>query len=250
MPTVMPRLLLRKHLERLKAEAAISVSLKYDGTRALLVCDRSADPKEMTLVTRAKKPLAALPLTADRNFIADCEVLPGGRVIILDLLSIDNRSITHLPLSQRVAIAEMAVVQFVPDGEVKKYAYNRDELDRLESSNTHPCDGYIVKAESGAAPVFKWKKTQTIDFLLDGDLQPLINYGAAGTKRYRKCRSISRLPPTIMPWTIAECEYDGRSYTFVRVRTDKNRPNYIAVVDDIEDFFKDPIGDIREVFNT
>lgn len=184
-----------------------------------------------------KKYIQKICLSFPKNFIGlifDCEVIKN-KIYIFDIVN----------STKGILNRQKDIENFLKHGTdvilIKKYYNTIDEI--IPSGET--TDGYILTSKNNlfdynSALNLKWKSELTIDFKIQKkeDFFSLMSYDKKGDLFYTNIK-ISSLPEEIKTGDIVELKYP--SLSFVRIRPDKYRGNYINVIQDIEETYKENV---------
>lgn len=195
---------------------------KTDGVRHFLVCFTDSQNRKICALVNRSFQFTLWPLTIPRDTLLDGELI-GETFIVHDSVCIRGEDLRKMDLATRLSRAvslskvivqarlKVVVKQMLPLADIGKIRLG-EYTDGLIFT---PIDEEIRMGTHRT--LFKWKPKAkcTVDFLLrDGHL----------------CiKNDSRLE-RIQPWSgtegaIYECEFDGKAWTTVMQRIDKNHPN-------------------------
>eukprot|EP00238_Polyblepharides_amylifera_P009995 CAMPEP_0196588424 /NCGR_PEP_ID=MMETSP1081-20130531/60480_1 /TAXON_ID=36882 /ORGANISM="Pyramimonas amylifera, Strain CCMP720" /LENGTH=276 /DNA_ID=CAMNT_0041910911 /DNA_START=195 /DNA_END=1022 /DNA_ORIENTATION=- len=229
----------------------------------------------------------------DGEMVVDVDLSSGiatRRYLVYDLMSVNSKSVVHLPFHQRFELIEKEIVK--PRKEMEgamgmksppkyKYLFSgelfrvrrksfwplsqcRKVLTDFTETLCHESDGLIFQAANDryipftCQALLKWKPAHmnSVDFHLEAPpgKQPMLAIGGNSVGGRRGPPSLEFLPdlqlvlpPGIQPsqfhGVIIECAWDKvmKSWTFMRVRTDKETPNHITTYNKVLESISDNI---------
>jgi len=224
----------RVHFQTLKSQPYL-VCEKNDGVRNMLVCFEHEVRKYCLFVDRMFNfTYTTLPIP--RGTILDGEMM-DGTYLIYDAIMIRGEKVSHLPLTERLAMARKLCSTVLPTkGNVRLKVKQMLPLERVSEIQLGPdTDGLIFTpvnepVRTGTHETcFKWKPKHlnTIDFIVRRDENGLIclflQQGEAIKPLTKVCAQGKE--PKEFEGKVVECEYGRAGWSIIKIRTDKDYPN-------------------------
>ncbi len=196
------------------------ITVKHDGTRGLL-CQTSTRTVWIDR-SMAERDLEWEPLAT--YGVLDGEMMDDGTFIVHDCLAINGESVMKENLRERLVHAAR-VVGTHSKVRVKRF-YRVDEIDEIEADG--PNDGVILTNPNGHynSKVYKIKSEgeHTVDFMVDR--------GQLFIQTRKGLEAVGTMESCYPNGSIVECALRDGEWVPIRLRGDKRRPNFIAVMMD------------------
>lgn len=222
----------------------ICVSLKYDGTRAMLFVTRKHGVPVCWMLMRDRMMYSVPCLDCDTPMIIDGELM-GDKFVAFDILHLDGRNLNNLPFQRRIHVLQeqdmptmlpfvITVKQFYPLNYPAEFA---------DAANADDVDGVILHVMNATVfdnrSMYKWKKSHTLDVHIRDNKA----YAEDGILELSVSREV-----TDGLW---ECRICSDSLVPVKVRTDKSTANALHVCNEIIDAHKSNIdlSDVPGIFS-
>lgn len=271
----MPRAFTKSNAQLVSARDYV-VSIKYDGLRVLVCGFKGVD--FLLLLTRNLRvtKLVALHAPLATCYVLDAEwCVTKGQCMLFDVFELNHcADVNTLPLQDRLVLLQHLADRIKTDNpcfRVKRFfsMLSPEHIGYLMTSlrnpdETLPNDGLIFTPKLALRPnnksrkktamepkIYKWKPIHrlTLDFRLIEDEEAsgfaLMYAERDGTERRYKQYTVSTQDPTVLSGHIVECSFDlsTNSFRVLSHRTDKDRPNYIDVVEDTMSCIEHPLYD-------
>lgn len=255
-----PETLQRRHLGTLSGKE-YSVTEKIDGERCLMLI--ASGTGDVFLFTRKMQVRATgLRLVEYAGTLLDIELVRDHEYHVFDLVCFKGNDLRGNPtygLRERLRICKEIVSAFNCPARVflKDFVWSIADINKLPQT-TYEKDGYILTpvnepypTRAGWTSLLKWKPAElnSVDFLLvfDADGTPRVHVGLRDntTVPFSFCSRVV-IDDTLheRQGCIVECVYDSKlkAWTVMRVREDKQKPNYHKVAESVWEAIQDPVS--------
>lgn len=250
-----------------------SVTEKADGERKFLCLFEGCG----YLVSGNMKIQKTSVLTTSKDCILDCELISGTLLSVFDIVVFngeDLRGNQKFLLNDRMEIIKILIGQLTStDLKITRkkmlfgnpFKNSRKILDYFATHDDYIIDGLVFTPVDEPYPklktnpnLLKWKPEHlnTIDFqikkqetgegfetwhLLSKSKTGLVNFAPYNYENVFISKVKSEFAEKVRDNCIVEFKFENGSFSPLRVRTDKNAPNYIAVAYDIFKIIQNPV---------